>query len=64
MLGKLVVGIVSSILIFIVGLVMVFPLTLCIMLFLGNLGLKISFWGSLPAALALGVLANSRSKTP
>lgn len=34
------------------------PTTWILMLFLGNLGLDVSFWGALPGGLLLGTLAS------
>lgn len=34
------------------------PSTYILMLFLGNLGLNVSFWGALPGGLLIGTLAS------
>lgn len=39
-------------------------ITLPLMLFLGNLGLNLSFWGTLPGGIVLGIVGgSSASKT-
>jgi hypothetical protein len=40
-----------------------FPATWLLMLFLGNVGLNVSYWGSLPAGIMLsGLLAGATSR--
>lgn len=45
----------------IVFLVATFPATWLLMLFLGNLGLGLSYWGSLPLGVLVSVLLGSAS---
>ena len=45
----------------IVFLVATFPATWLLMLFLGNLGLGLSYWGSLPLGILVSVLLGSAS---
>lgn len=45
----------------IVFLVATFPATWLLMLFLGNLGLGLSYWGTLPLAILVSVLLGSAS---
>ena len=42
-----------------VGLVTTFPATWLLMLFLGNLGLGVSYWGALPLGILVSVLLGS-----
>ena len=42
-----------------VGLVATFPATWLLMLFLGNLGLGMSYWGALPLGILVSVLLGS-----
>jgi hypothetical protein len=46
----------SLIAIFIVFLIATFPATWLLMLFLGNLGLGLSYWGTLPLGILVSVL--------
>lgn len=41
---------------FLVGLVLALPTAFFLMLFLGNLGINLSFWGAIPGALTLAAL--------
>jgi len=43
-------------LIVIIGLIATFPATWLLMLFLGNVGLHVSYWGSLPLGVLVSVL--------
>jgi hypothetical protein len=45
----------------IVFLVATFPATWLLMLFLGNLGLGLSYWGTLPLGILVSVLLGSAS---
>jgi hypothetical protein len=45
----------------IVFLIATFPATWLLMLFLGNLGLGLSYWGSLPLGILVSVLLGSAS---
>ncbi len=45
----------------IVFLVTTFPATWLLMLFLGNLGLGVSYWGTLPLGILVSVLLGSAS---
>lgn len=45
----------------IVFLVATFPATWLLMLFLGNLGLGLSYWGTLPMGILVSVLLGSAS---
>ncbi len=46
---------------FIVFLVATFPATWLLMLFLGNLGVAIGYWGTLPLGILVSVLLGSAS---
>jgi hypothetical protein len=46
----------SLIAIFVVFLIATFPSTWLLMLFLGNLGLGLSYWGTLPLGILISVL--------
>ena len=45
----------------VIFLVATFPATWLLMLFLGNLGLAISYWGALPLGILVSVLLGSAS---
>jgi hypothetical protein len=45
----------------VVFLLATFPATWLLMLFLGNLGLALSYWGSLPLGILVSVLLGSAS---
>ena len=47
----------------VVFLVATFPATWLLMLFLGNVGPNVSYWGALPARILLSVLIGSASAT-
>jgi hypothetical protein len=47
----------------VVFLVATFPATWLLMLFLGNVGPNVSYWGALPAGILLSVLIGSASAT-
>ena len=47
--------------ILVIFLVATFPATWLLMLFLGNLGLGISYWGALPLGILVSVLLGSAS---
>jgi hypothetical protein len=47
----------------VVFLVATFPATWLLMLFLGNLGPNISYWGALPLGILVSVLIGSASAT-
>ena len=49
-------GIIALVLIFVVAIIMAAPLTWFLMLFLGNLGINISFFGCIPGAFVLGIV--------
>ena len=54
---KKLVGLVFSLLIILVlGLIVTFPATWLLMLFLGNVGLPIGYWGTLPLGILVAVL--------
>lgn len=46
----------SLIAVFIIFLLATFPATWLLMLFLGNLGLGLSYWGTLPLGILISVL--------
>jgi hypothetical protein len=46
-------------LILVIGLVSTFPATWLLMLFLGNLGVGLSYWGALPLGILVSVLLGS-----
>ena len=47
----------------VVFLVATFPATWLLMLFLGNLGTNVSYWGALPLGILVSVLIGSASAT-
>lgn len=46
----------SLFLILVLGLIVTFPATWLLMLFLGNVGLPIGYWGTLPLGILVAVL--------
>ena len=48
-------------LLFIVFLVVTFPVTWLLMLFLGNVGLHLSYWGTLPLGTVVSLVIGSGS---
>lgn len=60
---KLLIGIVASVLILVVAAVLAVPLAFFLMLFIGNLGVNVSFWGALPGAFALGSIIRPTTAT-
>ena len=48
-------------LLFVVFLVATFPVTWLLMLFLGNVGLHVSYWGTLPLGAIVSVLVGAAS---
>jgi hypothetical protein len=48
-------------LLFIVFLVATFPVTWLLMLFLGNVGLQLSYWGTLPLGIVVSLVIGSGS---
>jgi hypothetical protein len=46
-----------------IGLIATFPSTWLLMLFLGNLGLGLSYWGALPLGILVSVLLGSAGTT-
>ena len=44
------------ILIVVIGLIATFPATWLLMLFLGNVGIHVSYWGTLPLGILVSVL--------
>ena len=51
-------GLIVGILVFLIA---TFPATWLLMLFLGNLGLGLSYWGTLPLGILVSVLLGSAS---
>jgi hypothetical protein len=51
-------GLIIGIIVFLVA---TFPATWLLMLFLGNLGLGLSYWGTLPLGILISVLLGSAS---
>ncbi|MGB0113653.1 MAG: hypothetical protein WBP59_10565 [Ilumatobacteraceae bacterium] len=51
-------GLLAALVIFLVA---TFPATWLLMLFLGNLGLGLSYWGALPLGILVSVLLGSAS---
>ncbi len=47
--------------IFVIFLIATFPATWLLMLFLGNLGLGLSYWGTLPLGILISVLLGGLS---
>jgi len=54
-------GLTGLVLLFIVFLIATFPVTWLLMLFLGNVGLRVSYWGTLPLGTVVSLLIGSGS---
>jgi hypothetical protein len=53
----------SLVLLFIVFLVLTFPVTWLLMLFLGNVGADLSYWGTLPLGTVVSLLIGAGSSS-
>jgi hypothetical protein len=53
----------SLLLLFFVFLIVTFPVTWLLMLFLGNLGTGLSYWGTLPLGTVVSLLIGSTSSS-
>ena len=51
----------SLLLIFVVFLIVTFPVTWLLMLFLGNIGANVSYWGALPLGTVVSLLIGAAS---
>jgi hypothetical protein len=51
----------ALLLLFVVFLVVTFPVTWLLMLFLGNVGANVSYWGALPLGTVISLLIGSAS---
>ena len=54
-------SIVGLVLLFIVFLIVTFPVTWLLMLFIGNLGIGLSYWGALPLGTVVSLLIGASS---
>ena len=54
-------GLTGLVLLFIVFLIATFPVTWLLMLFLGNVGLRVSYWGTLPLGTVVSLLIGATS---
>ena len=53
-------ALIASILVFLIA---TFPATWLLMLFMGNVGVNVSYWGTLPVGILVSVLIASASST-
>lgn len=54
-------GLAGLALVFILFLILTFPATWLLMLFLGNVGLGVSYWGALPLGVLVSLLISAAS---
>jgi hypothetical protein len=53
----------SLLLLFVIFLIVTFPVTWLLMLFLGNLGVGLSYWGTLPLGTVVSLLIGATSSS-
>ena len=63
LLEDLLASLASLLLLFVVFLIVTFPVTWLLMLFLGNLGAGLSYWGTLPLGTVVSLLIGATSSS-
>ena len=59
----LIASLASLVLLFVIFLIVTFPVTWLLMLFLGNIGANLSYWGTLPLGTVVSLLIGAGSSS-